>query len=164
MFDLKLPCLQIILFFFSTSKYCCVAMLTGWRSVLETEPTGDSRVEALSSSAVAEDQRPTSPHTHSVILYITTVASVHSPFFISFDILLSSSFCIWKKKDENRTAETFFWEFIGSNWTGPVDGGPCTNLRDIIANPAALALRHRAEEGKAQGNASAELPLCVSVT
>lgn len=39
-----------------------------------------------------------------------------------------------------------------------------TNLRDIIANPAALALRHRAEEGKAQRNASAELPLCVSVT
>lgn len=61
-------------------------------------------------------------------------------------------------------AERFFWELIGGSWTGPVDDGPCTNLSNIIADPAALALRHRAEEGKAQGNASAELPLCVSVT
>lgn len=67
MLDLKLLRLQIILFFFSTSKYCCVAMLTGWRSVLETEPTGDSRVEALSSSAVAEDQRPTTTVTSNTL-------------------------------------------------------------------------------------------------
>lgn len=50
---------QIILFFFSTSKYCCVALLTGSSSTLEAEPTGDIRAEATSSSAVAEDQRET---------------------------------------------------------------------------------------------------------
>lgn len=59
---------QIILFLFSTSKYCCVALLTGSSSTLDTEPTGDMRAEATFSSAVA--------------------------LFNSFNMFLSNSLCI----------------------------------------------------------------------
>ncbi|TNN67398.1 hypothetical protein EYF80_022343 [Liparis tanakae] len=48
---------QIILFILSTSKYCCVALLTGSSSTREAEPTGDTRAEVTSSSAVAGEQR-----------------------------------------------------------------------------------------------------------
>lgn len=69
-FDCKYLCIQILLFFLRTSKYCCVAMLTGWRSALETEPTGESRAEAFSSSAVAEDQRPTTIITSNTFYFL----------------------------------------------------------------------------------------------
>lgn len=105
---------------------------------------------------------PSSPHTHSIFSNISTVASVHSPFFISVDILLSSSLCIWKKGW--KQTKTFFWECLGISSHVLFDSEHYSNLSDIIPNPAALALCYRAEEGKAQGNTSAGLPLCVSVT
>lgn len=166
MFDCKYLCVQIILFFFSTSKYCCAAMLTGARSALETEPTGDSRAEAFSSSAVAEDQRPTTIITsytfHFLKYYHSGLNALTIFYFIwntSFQLTLHL-----KQKDGNRQAKTLFWESLGITGHILVDGNHRTNLRDKIPNPAALALCCRAEEGKAQGNASAEWALCVSIT
>ena len=54
-------CVQIMLFFFSTSKYCCVALLKGSSSTLETELTRGNCAEATSSSAVAEEEREMAP-------------------------------------------------------------------------------------------------------
>lgn len=163
MSDWKQLWAQIILFFFSTSKYCCAAMLTGWRSALETEPTGDSRAEALSSSAVAVDQGVTTIITshirYSQIFFLWLQCTHHFLFHLIYFFPAHSAS---GTKDENREDETIFWEFLGL--TGRSDGKHHTNLGNIIPDPAALGLCHRAEEGEGQRNASAELTLCVSVT
>lgn len=169
MFDCKYLCIQIILFFFNTSKYCCVAMLTGWRSALETEPTGDSRAEAFSSSAVAEDQRPTTiitSYTFNFLKYyhwgFSALTIFNFIWYTSFQLILHLK--KKKKNDENRQAKGSFWELLGITGHILFDGKHHTNLRDKIPNPAALALWCRAEEGEAQRNASAEWALCVPIT
>lgn len=110
MFDCKYLWVQIILFFFSTSKYCWVAMLTGWKSALETEPTGDSRAEAFSSSAVAEDQRPPTvitSYTFYFLKYYPCSCSALTIFYFTwytpFQLILHLN-----KKDESRQARSLF--------------------------------------------------------
>lgn len=98
---------QIFLFFISTSRYCCVALLMGSSSTFEAEPTGDMRAEAMSSSAVAERRRTTGTIntsyilTHRLLLYdkicVTLPGLAHSPLFSSLVMVRSNSLCICNK-------------------------------------------------------------------